>query len=445
MEAFRLRRLLTEQDGFALATVMMVMAIALGFASVAAVASIDSLRGTVRDEDSKTALGAADAGARIAVTRQNTAAGSGATPCLTPGAGGQLQMSAPQTDGWCAPVTGSIDEATYSYQTKVDEVAETLTVVSTGSSDGVDRRVEVFAPRLTGSGIFSQAGVIGLDSIGMDSNAKVYSGAASDGSITMKSNSVLCGSASVGIGDQLILAGNAKHGGSPPCPQSSYGTNQEQLILPPVQQGDVPVNNSNGRFFTQDLIGGKASGVIWDPATRSLELKSNVSLTLGGSNYSLCSLKLGSNSSLFIAAGATVRIFFDSPENCNQPGGVTQLDMSSNSQIAATSDAPVDVALLFVGSDTLETRIQLNSNIQANQACNSEFVIYAPKSTIDFNSNVTYCGAVAGKSVQLDSNVKVVASEGLNDWELPGAGPHYVPERFVECRTEVGAFPNDGC
>lgn len=434
------RALLVKEDGFTMITVIGVMVVALTFASTAAIASITSLRSTNRDENSKMALAAADAGASAALARQNTIAATGSNSCLTPGTGGVLVPSAPGPDGWCAPVTGSIDGGTYSYQVGPGP-DETLRVISTGDAGEVERRIEVQAANSTAASIFAEHGLIGLDSIHMDSNSTVHAGAATNGGISLDSNSRLCGAAQVGIGHSVTLSGSAGHGGSG-CAQSSYPVTQEPLTLPGVQQGDVVTNNSNGRFFSQDLIGGRANRVSWNAGTRTLELSSNVSVTLGGSNYSFCRIKLGSNSTLFIAAGATVRMFFDSPEACGNQ--TVPLEMASNSQITPTTGNPTHVAMLFVGSDSIASNIILSSNSSAG-GCASDFVIYAPKTDIQVNSNINYCGAMAGKSVDLDSNTTITSSEAAAAFQLPGAGPHYVANKFLECSVTSPGGTGEGC
>ena len=111
-----------------------------------------------------------------------------------------------------------------------------------------------------------------------------------------------------------------------------------RLSLPPVNQGDVATNNSNGRFFTQDPYTGGAP--TWNPTTRELSLSSNKTLTLGGSNYSFCKLTMSRNSSIFVTAGATVRLYFDSPEHCGYPSGTTQLSVNSNAGSRRPADRP---------------------------------------------------------------------------------------------------------
>lgn len=449
MHAAGARRLKVNEDGFATIAVIGIMAVSLAFAGVAAIASMTTLRGSVRDEDSKLSLAAADAGAAAALAHQNSIAASNANPCLAPGVGGTLVSTSANPDGWCPAVTGSVDGGTYSYQVNSSPDGE-LTVVSVGTSDGVSRRIELTAQDSAGSNVFSEASLMGLDSIHMDSNAAVNGDAATNGSMALNSNARLCGSASVGVGEEFTVSGNANHGG-PGCPQSTYPVMEGPLTLAPVQQGDVATNNSNGRMFTPgscsgadcDLIGGNANKVDWDPVNRRLELGSNVSITLGGTNYSFCQVKLSSNSTIYIAQGANVSMFFDAPENCG--GEQAPLQMHSNSKIIATGGVTTKVAMLFVGSDTLPTTIELSSNSMPSGDCSSGFVIYAPKTHIDVNSNVTYCGAMAGKSINLDSNSTIESGSEVPNFQLPGAGPHYTPNRFVECTSTTTGTTGQGC
>ena len=452
----RFQALVGGDGGFALPTVLAVVFIALGMASAAAVASSVANRGSVQDEDRKAAIAAADAGAGAALTRENTiVVRTGSTPCLTPGAGGLLYPSSAQADGWCEPITGNAGSGTYSYRVRPPDAQGDVEVVSTGASDTVSRRVAVSANTSGGPGSpFAGAGVVGRDEIAIQGNAVIFSNAATNGSIVMSNNSLLCGSASHGTPSppaDLIVQNNSSHGGASgpsSCsePEGAYPVLEQSLSLPDVvQPADLLTNNSNSRFFTEDVIGGNPNKVIWDSSARALELKSNTSLTLGGADYSFCTLTLASNTTLFIAAGANVRMFFDSPEACGLPSGTAQLQLSSNSRITATDGNPSSVAVLFVGSDDLDTSVQLYSNSSVNGGCANTFVIYAPKTDIDVNSNSSYCGAIAGKTVHLDSNSSFTSDDGAASFMVPGTIDHYSTNRYVECTGASGSPPDSGC
>lgn len=438
----------TEQ-GFALPTVMLMMAAAFALATGAAFTSISSQRGTVHDQQQKSAFTAAESGLSDAMLRFNLTAGTGCAP---------ISGQAPDANGWCAPVDLSqgVNGSTVRYWVR-PLAGQTLEVVSLGTLAGVTRRIKATATSASGQALFSDAAVKSQDWIHMSSNAEVRSGSATNGDITLAANAKLCGAASVGVGHTISTTASAVHYATNTCtqPTSSYG--QQALTLPPINQGDAPSHNDNGRLFGLDTVSGnqgdacfngvKADGTAGTCGARELSVSGNSSLTLGGSVYSLCKLTMSSNSKLYTVLGANVKIFFDSPEACGQPSGTAQLVLSSNTRITTPSTSASSVALLFVGSTSRATSIQLNSNSDANALCQQNFVIYAPLSDVNFNSNSLYCGALAAKTLQLSSNSLITAGTGTSAFSLPNSAAYYVldPTGYVECSAASASPPNAGC
>jgi hypothetical protein len=261
----------------------------------------------------------------------------------------------------------------------------------------------------------------------------------------------------VGVGKQFTLISNAGYFSDPSCTQPYSTVNQQPLVLPPVNQGDVVTNNDNGRFFTQDVISGNKSKACWNGkngngdndsscSARHLDIQSNTSVTLGGSKYSFCKLTMSSNTSLLVASGHTVSIYFDSPEACGYSSGVVQLDMASNTRITTNDGQPAQVQLLFVGSTSTQTKILLSSNTDINASCVQNFVVYAPLTDVEMNSNSTYCGALAAKKLHLDSNADIRTDALSQGFTIPPTAAHYTFDRFVECTaTTTASSPNAGC
>ena len=447
----RLYALLRAESGVAVPTVLVVVMIGLGMAAAAGTAAISAQRGSVRDEDSKRALAAADAGALRALYRQNRLLTTASLPCVVVGAqSGTLELAAADAGGWCAEQAGTIGDATYGYWvsapvltagTGVQQRSE-VEMVSMATSDDVSRRISLTSSALTGAGLLSGASVMGLDGVSLNSNAEVNGNVATNGDIVMNSNATLCGNAQYGVGQGLLLSSNAHQ-----CP--GYGQAEGEISLPAVEQGDVPTTNSNGRFFTQDIKQG--NGVTWNATTRSLSLNSNSALTLGGTDYSFCKLELNSNSTLYIAQGARVRIFFDAPENCIDPSDgqpytesdepVTQFIMNSNTKITNTSGDPTSAAFLMVGSETISTIAQLNSNSHVN----IDLILYAPLTDLILDSNSTFRGALAGKSVSVNSNATIESDNRVSDFEVP-IRTIFEAGRYVECAGGgPGTTPDSGC
>jgi hypothetical protein len=449
---------LASERGFAVPTVMLMTVAAMAVASVGVVASIQGQSGVVRDQGTKSALQVAESGVNQAVLYYNR----GVAPC------------AAKEGEWCGPVTGmSVNGGSVQYWTKlgsgtecqVGNEVECVEIVSQGTVNGVTRRVDVSASTLptedsTGPGPFASAGVLSLENMTLDSNAVIHTGVATNGELTLNSNAKQCGQASVGIGKKMKMGSNAHYYSNSQC-TTSYSTYlQQALTLPLVNQGDAATNNDNARFFGQDLVSGKKPEACWSGKTstgktttscktRELNVSSNTTITLGGSVYSFCKLHMNSNTSLYVQSGASLTIYFDSPENCGYSSGVTQLDLDSNARITSATGSPTSVALLFVGSDTRETKIQLDSNTTAG-SCDQNFVIYAPRTNVDFDSNTHFCGAVAAKTVHLDSNAEIWSSKGSESFSLPGlelpaTAAHYTPYRFVECSAVEASPPDAGC
>jgi len=429
------RASLRSEAGIALPTVLMASVLAMGFGSVAAVATINAQSGSVRDQDTKAAIAAADAGAQRALYSYNKTATSTSLPCLVPGAGGALVPGAALGDGWCPTVTGAVASASYSYRVRpiiASGAIDRVEVVSTGTSDAVSRRIDVVANTASGQ-VFSHWSVIGDQYVSLDSNAGISSSTASNGDVSLDSTSQICGDIQYGVGHTVNFGGSGSQ-----C--SGYTQTAGSVSLPPVNQGDVVTSNSNGRFFTQDIR--SSSAVTYDATTRTLILGTNTSLTLGGANYSLCKLRMASNTAIYIAAGANVKIYFDSPENCHQPSGVVQMDLVSNSNILTTGSSPASAAFLFVGSDTLATSAVLSSNTTVG--CNFEILLYGPRTDITLTSNTSICGGVAGKSIHMNSNAHVSPHPDATNFTLP-VPTHFTLSKYVECGPATSSVPNVDC
>jgi hypothetical protein len=470
------RRAAQDERGFAVPTVLFMLLAAMAIVSVGVVATIEAQSGAVRDQHSKSGLASAEAGVSQALLRYNGGfTPPSGQPCLLP-AGGYVGAAATQSGGWCAPVSETDGAGSYTYQvcprwsesthtcTTID--TGTIAVVSTGNFNGVTRRVQVLAKSSSGQQVFADAGVKTQTGINLDSNAEIQTSAATGGDMTLSGNAKQCGTATVGIGHQLTLNNSATYwqsyqNGSCTGPLSPSSVAQEDLTLPPVNQGDAATNNDNVRITRavtgssttpQDLISGNRDDVIWDATTRQLDIaKPKTTLTLTGHTYSFCKLSLKQNTALYIAAGTSVNIYFDSPESCDVPPGTlpadsteygtTQLSLASNTRISANSGAPSAIAIFFVGSPSRGTQALMSSNTDANASCVQNFIIYGPRT----HSNSTYCGAVAAESLHVNSNTKIQSDSLSQSFILPGTAPHYAVSGFVECTATPASPPNSGC
>jgi hypothetical protein len=437
-------RCVKDERGAAILTVITLITVGLALGGVAAVTATNAMRGSARDESSKDALAAADAGAQTAMMRQNQVGVSESNPCVISSAG-TLAAGPAGEGGWCPPLQGAAGDADYEYRVRPaveSALVSTIEIVSTGSSAGIDRRIHVIAESPAASAVFATHTVVARDGISLDSNAQILANTGTNGSISLAANSSVCGSTQYGGSFTP-----SSYTGTVCPPSYPFSKNQGNLSLPPVDQGDVadPDNNNNWRIdpsnpSAPDTISGNRSEITWSAANRTLTINGNSALTMGGTDkpYSLCRLRLLSNSQLIVAAGATVRIFFDEPENCPTLGAGPQILLDSNSKFTVTSGQPGSFELFVVGSSNpavTSDNVLLNSNTNSTMPV----TVYAPQSLVELDSNSTLLGSVAAQSVHLDSNARITSGSAGGGVELP-VPLHYRQTRFVEC-TATSAPP----
>jgi hypothetical protein len=464
-------RRLRATDGFALPTVYFTLIAAFAVVTVGVMATINTQRGTVRDQQTKAALQLAETATNEAVLHYNRLVPSPTNRCSP------VTSSLPDSNGWCEVPAQPLNGGSFRYYVKAPPVGAdgrfcpasaqsdplcadgnvTLRVVGVGGMGATTRRVLVEVKSLGTQPFSGEYQVKSAGNITLNGNAVIHAGTATNGGIVLNNQSKLCGKASVGVGQTLNTSGSS--GGyfdDSACQHAGSTYQQQELTLPPA--GPVPSTSSNSRLFTLDPVSaGNKSKACFDGhngngasssacGPRHLDIQSNTSVTLGGSVYVFCKLTMASNTSLLVPSDQKVVIWFDSPENCGYPSGTTQLDMQSNSRITGNGvSKSSDVQLLFVGSPTRRTTVNLASNTDLNAACQQNMIVYAPLSDVfikggNVNQGSTYCGALAGRTITLDSNVDVTS--GKHDLTLTSQYPYYQSSRFVECKATPASAPN---
>lgn len=472
-----LRAIARSEQGFSVPVTLMMIVVGMGLASAAIMASISAQSGSVRDQQSKDSLAAADAAAQLAVYRQDKIVTTDLAKCVVPQAGALVASGTLGTDGWCPEVDSTTADGlpagtSFKYRVQPWTVVGTtqtgvkrqLQIVAVGTSGGVSRRIDVTASAKTGQGIFAGNGAIGQDQVNIDDSANV--GAAGNttnvgtgGDVVMSGSGDLCGNAYHGVGHSLQTSGSAGQ-----CP--GYGSYDTQVNLPAVDPGDSWTNNSDSRICTLDpgppgnqcsTTGDTSKAVSWDPNTRALALKGNGTLSLGGSApYSLCSLDLSSGSKLIVSNTAGVTIYFASPEQCRSIGNqmalqnpALQLDMQGNPRLTSTSQDPGTLKMLFVGSSTIPSAIDMQGNPSANSSDPNTFTIYAPYTDVTLGGSATYTGAVAGKTLTVEGSATLLQRDSATNGDIPVV-TSFTRERYVECTggnfpAGAGALPNGSC
>jgi hypothetical protein len=473
-------RRLRATDGFALPTVYFTLIAAFAVVTVGVMATINTQRGTVRDQQTKAALQLAETATNEAVLHYNRLLPSSTNRCSP------VTSSPPDANGWCTVGSQPLNGGSFRYYVKAPPVGAdgrfcpasaqsdplcadgnvTMKVVGVGNMGATTRRLLVNVMSLGTRPFSSVYKVQAAGNVTLNGNSRIHSGVSTNGGVSIASNARVCGPVSVGVGQ--AVSGSGTYYNDEACTQQSTGYTQQSLTLAAI--GPVPATSNNGNLFTVDRVSaGNKSKACFDghdgnqaPSSacpnRRLDLQQNTSVALTGSTYVFCKLTMSSNTSLLIPSNTPepVVIWFDSPENCadssdpsclpNSTSPCVQLNMDSNSRITSNGGGTSDVQLRFVGSPTRRSTVNLSSNSDANAACQQNMIIYAPYSDVtvsgggNLNQAVTYCGALAGRTVTLNSNVDVTA--GRDNLILQSQYPYYQAAKFVECKAAPASAPN---
>lgn len=480
---------LRSERGAAVPMVMLLTVAILAVAGAATLGGINTQRGTVRDQDVKLAIAAADAGVQAAILRQNQGddLASDTTPCVVEGTGALTAVAA-STDGWCPAQTGDVANASFSYRVFPADYAAVgqsrqVEVVATGTSDTVSRRVSVTAIAPTGVDVFGRFGVIGDESVTIDGSAIVNgllddSAVASNEDIILRGNSglqtaQLCAHAQPGNDGEFIINDGTGFLPDEQCLNPPFTFDNQPGFFPisPADQGTVAEtgNNNNEALETPAVYVGILAGNAWDPDDRALSLTGVSVLTMPGGDFSLCTLELSGASTLIVPGSAQARLFFDSPESCGlndgndlNPGNgvVDQVRVTGASGIVSVGLLPLpddldsivdppNIQLFLLGSDDVETGV----HFAPTGGLQHQFTVWAPRSAVTLSGVAVYTGAVAGKTVMIGDD-----GSGAADAPVFTLDPHaanlnaatvaiYHRSRYVECSgaTPPGGLPNERC
>ena len=338
--------------------------------------------------------------------------------------------SSPQADGWCATQSGTVGDGSYRYRVLPDAGSDTpseraIAIVSEGTLNGETRRIQVGAAASTGQPAFAGGSVIGLDSLNFEGNSNVQGAMRTNGNVTVSGSATCNGDATVG-------------GGIVPSPDICNGDVQQgTTTLGPVDLGNVWNTNDNSRLSDgQDVIQANKPSDVWDPTSRTLSISNKDAVTLGGSNYAICKLKM-TGGTLIAAQGTRVRIYFAGPDLCN--GETAPIEMTGG-RIATTSGNPDDMALLVVGSATIATTVKLQGNGAVNQ-----LLLYAPRSDAELRGTADFAGAFAGKTLKFNGTFNISGVSSSLTFTTP-VEFLFKQTRFVECIGPMTmSSPGQGC
>lgn len=447
----RLLLLARSESGIAAPTALFALLASFGLASAAVLSSIDVQRGSDRDHDAKEAIAAADAGAGLAMLRLNRFQESltTATPCVS--AAGVLETADPANPGWCLPTTSESvsDDSEFTYRVSAYDGSGTLSVVATGTSGIVSRRVQVGLRAYSGSYVFPNERLIGEEGIVVGGNPRIETDIGTNGNVEGNGTPTICGNIRKGIG---------KGAPTPSCGKKV--TEGEQNLPPIAVPSNIATINSNCRLeatcpnktadldtYTKEgngkngkVTNARTSKEPWESPRTINVATQGATLSMGGTDYFVCKINL-QGGSLIMPAGANIRIFVDTPEHCGLSDGATQVDIGANATITSTGLIPEQgtynvPSIYLLGPGTVK--------MAGTPGSTNEVMIYAPDSEIEVKGNSTWIGMLAGKKITIQGNPTIKSNPNI---KVPEESFATLLERtrYVECTGGVGATPDASC
>jgi Tfp pilus assembly protein PilX len=452
------RRLLTDDRGVALPVALAVLFVTAGLATVAAREAVTAQHQTARDENVKRAIQAAVSGVQNAVYQTNLVQPP-SNQCAGRNGSGQLASQAVGSNGWCPAVTETLnDGATYSEQVSqaTTTTANSITVVqrmvsSTGTVNGVSRRVLYSIQAATGAQLFPTGYAMLADqSINMKNNTTVSGGLASNGNITLKNNSSVCGPITAGPGKTYSHGPNTTV-----CAGYSTANATQPFAIQPVDLSNASPNDNqritnaiNNSGSNKDSCGSSSacSKITWNPTTKNLVLNSGATLTLSGNKYFFCHLEIKGGGVIQIASRTTpMEVYIDKPENCSGVTGPGNVAWNSSGSFVNLSNNPATFVLYVAGSSTTATSVNLSSNDQSG-AGPIVMAIYAPNSTISYQNNLNFTGAIVAKSIDLMNNSTITYDSRVTGITSGSSVRFYQGYDYKECTgAPTGSTPDTGC
>jgi hypothetical protein len=432
----------------ALPVALSILFLVAGLTTIAAKAGIVTSHFAQRDRSAQRALQAANAGVEATVYQLNLLQPRNLECVIKDASSNTLQVVPVDADGWCITQTEDLGDGA-SYTARASSAVSLNTngqllvqrkIVSTGTVNGVKRRVLLTTNAATGAPLFpADYAAISLTSVDYGNSVFINGGVGSNGNITLSNSAEVCGAATPGPGKTLTLTNNATV-----CPGYPTSPATTSFVLAPVDQGMSATQNDNDRICAADTCTGSVS---WNAATRRLELSNDATLTLSGDVYSFCQVELRNTSQLRIAARSTpLQIFFDTPEACGAPSGnYVQMNLTQSSGIVNLNTNPTTLQIMVAGSSSHESSIEFHNT--CDPSLDVVMTIYAPNSTVLFEQNTRIRGAIAAKSLILQNSVEITYDERVSEiTALNTARLFQLDAGFQECTaTATGPAPDSGC
>jgi Tfp pilus assembly protein PilX/cytoskeletal protein CcmA (bactofilin family) len=450
------KRRLTGQAGFVLPTAIIVLLILTALVGAAITVAAQTSTSTTRDDNTKAALEAAEAGLQTAAYRLSKLEPK-TTECIT-----GTEKAIPTSGGYCN--SGGSESlgngATFQYWTTKGLVTgekcdgqpitykENVTqrcITSVGTVYGVPRRVQERASSLA-SPLFQVKGILGYHSVSIENNGKLEGEVGTNEILSLK-NGVNVEKADLGPLGKVEGTGTLKETTKntspfepPPVPigESATSATTQAGCKPPLEGGEA---GPNCDFLITNGADANSS-VTFNTALRSLSMGNGASLELKEGVYNFCNFQVsGNNTKLTTVSGGKVVIFIDSAERagsgCSSPAG--KLEFKNGLEIIDPNKNALYLQIyVYDGSGGT---IELKNNVAGGQFYGT---IVAPKSKVVIGNNAEFVGAIMANEVEVAPNFKFKFEKEVEKLQTPSR--LYERKAWEECPpTYTGTNPQEGC
>lgn len=435
-----MRARLHDEHGVALVVAIMALMLLLMIGGVALTQALQTDQSSVRDESSKGAIQAADAGLNVAMFR----ASKSLSAACTDASGAATTPTTINGIDWCPAVTEQLDNVrSYTYRVTANTIGD-RTVVSSGQSGGVTRRIRSTIKRTGVPGI--SMGVTALNSITMSGGSAVFNDpngvnpTGPYGDVGTNGNFNVSGTAQIQFRNVLL---------GPSGTVSAGVSAARQISVPdfnlPLPDFEVPENVNDNNLVP--------AGAWWDPVTRNMNI-SGQTVVLDTGIYDFCRIRI-SGGGLYARPGAHVQIYLDSPDrnasssnpqsSCSTASGFGTTNVSGSGSIQAcsaisgstcTTGNPADLLITMYG------RPSAGKDAVVSGGAAKTAVFYAPRSNFDLSGSGKTIGSIAVSTANFSGGSQIWYDE-----RATGAGfGNYTRSTWLECRPAAPTSdPGSGC
>jgi Tfp pilus assembly protein PilX len=449
------KRRLTGDAGFVLPTALIVLLILLLLTGAAIAVATQTSTSTTRDDNTKAALEAAEAGLHTASYRLSKLEPK-PTSCINDKAvvesnceSGSEPLGNGATFEYWTTKGLAAGESCSGETISAQEYVTQRCITSVGKVNGVQRRLQARVA-LNRPPLFEINGIFGYKSVSIKQASELKGAIGTNGTVTLTNGDTVT---------EVVLGPSGKLEGSGAQTVSRVAKAFERARVPIGESATsatttaecIPPTNGEAAGKNCDFLitngTDTSTGVTFNAATRALTLKENASsMVLKGGIYNFCSFVAeGNNSKIETVLGERVEIFIDSAQRAgsgctkSQSPGSGTLSLAKNG-LSIKNPNPNATYLQIYVYDGSGGTIEIKNNSA------SEFygTIVAPESKLIIGNGGSFIGAIIANELELANGFNFTWEGKIR--ELLKETTSYERKAWEECPpTHTGTNPGEGC